>query len=274
VTALLEAGIEYIHRGWPILPVGTHKRPLIPGGFHNASMDEAIILEWSQRFPNALWAVATGEGSGVVALDVDVRETGSGNDTLEELGVPFHPTTPTAHTPSGGYHCLFQWPDFKVASSAGKVGPFLDVRGDDGYLIVPPGAGRKWDEHLGLDTPLAEMPEWMMVAEAKEAKPAPPPRPTRDLNPYGKAALERAANAIVKAFNGQQRETLNREAFGIGQLVGGSILPATLALNTLSWAARQMPSYDSRRPWRSHDLNHAINDAFNAGLRQPREART
>jgi hypothetical protein len=105
-----------------------------------------------------------------VVLDIDIRESGSGIDTLQMLGVNFHPITPTAHTPSGGIHCFFAWPGYKVPNSASKIGPYLDVRGDGGYVVLPPGPGRFWDPHLGPDTPLTAMPEWLVVAEPDAPK--------------------------------------------------------------------------------------------------------
>jgi hypothetical protein len=118
------------------------KVPLTQHGVLDATVDEAIIGAWWERNPDAIPAIATGKASGVVALDVDIRPGVHGPDSLEALGVAFHPTTPTAHSPSGGYHILFRWPGYEVRSSTSKLGPCLDVRGDGGSLILPPGPGR------------------------------------------------------------------------------------------------------------------------------------
>ena len=151
-----EAALIYAARGWPMFPVSPGKKPLTEHGLLDASLDEKVILAWLERWPEMLIAIATGEASGVVALDVDFRPEGNGRNTLEyELEVYFPLTTPIAHSPSGGYHILFAWPGHDVSCSAGKLGRFLDVRGDRGSLILPPGPGRWWDPAIPWTTPLA-----------------------------------------------------------------------------------------------------------------------
>jgi putative DNA primase/helicase len=274
----LDAALAYVSRGWPVVPFAERngrKFPLTEHGFTDATLDANFILEWWWRWPSALAAIATGKASRVIALDIDVRPDGSGLDTLEELGHPFHPVTPTAHTPRGGVHCLFSWPGFEVPSSAGKIGRLLDIRGDGGALILPPGPTRYWDPHLGLDTPLAPLPAWILFA----VKPREPtlPRSTNcplgALPPYGEAALDSAVERIVSAPNGEQHFTLNRECFAIGGLAAGGAIPSALALEALQWAAQQMPSHDWRRPWRHQELVRQVERSFLDGLAHPREVR-
>jgi hypothetical protein len=71
--------------------------------------------------------------------------------------------------------------------------------------------------------------------------------PVTDFHVYARTALERAAGAIASAPNQQQNRTLNREAFGIGQLVAGRALPERMARTMLIAAARRMPNYDDRK---------------------------
>jgi hypothetical protein len=272
-SATLRFAAHYVARGWRIFPVRHDKRPLTGHGHLDASLDMAQIGEWWKRWPDALIAIATGEPSGVVALDVDIRPGVHGPDSLEALGVTFHPATPTAHTPSGGYHCLFQWPGHDVKTIAGKLGAGLDVRGDGGSLILPPGPGRFWDPHLAYDgVPLAEMPSWMKLAEP-EPRPPPSGRPVGTLDRYNEVALDHAIRAILEAPAGQQRHTLNREAFSIATLVEGAGMPPSLALQALHWAASQVTSHNRHRPWRPRELEKKVDDAFRDGLRHPRERR-
>jgi hypothetical protein len=198
-----------------------------------------------------------------------------GPDSLKAIGCTFHPITPTAHTPSGGYHCLFQWPGYEVRNSAGRLGQGLDIRGDGGSLMLPPGPGRSWDPHLGLDRSLAPMPEWMTPKEPETLKTTPrgPVPPVGELSPYCEAAARNAYKRIVEAPAGQQEATLNREAFGLASLVAGWGMPPKLALDVLHKAAQKMPSHDRRRPWRPKELDRKVTDAFAAGLRSPRVVR-
>jgi putative DNA primase/helicase len=273
MSAVLNAALDYARRGWPVFPCNVLKRPMTAHGFHDATLDEAQIRAWCWN--EALVAVATGKRSGLVVLDIDIREKGSGLDSLEMLGINFQPKTPTAHTTSGGIHCFFAWPGYEVRNSASTIGLYLDVRGDGGYVVLPPGPGRFWDPHLGLDTPLAPMPEWMLPKESEQPQMAPRElaRPVGRLSRYCEAALRGAYKRIVRAPNGAQEGTLNSEAYCLGTLVAGEGMPPALAIQVLERAAADMPNYDRSRPWTAKDLQRKVTDAFTAGLRHPKERR-
>jgi hypothetical protein len=273
ITSPGEAALVYAGRyGWRVFPVSPDKRPLTAHGRSDATTDQPVIRDWFDRWPRALAAVATGAESGVVAIDVDVSHNVHGPDSLEELGVAFHPATWSAHSPSGGFHLLFRHPDHFVKTVAGKLGPGLDVRGDGGSLTLPPGPGRFWDPHLRPDlVDLAPFPNWGRIPEpAPEAIPSRAGFVDQTLSRYGEAAIDGAVDAIVKAPAGQQEATLNRECFSIGQLVGGGVVPAALAEDALKIAAAGMPSYDRRRPWNRRELDRKIQAALFAGMREPR----
>jgi len=272
LSGALDAALGYAERGWPIFPMSATKRPLTGHGVLDATVDAAQIREWFTRWPGALAAMATGERSGIVAVDIDVRPDVNGFDTLAELGIDFHPGTPTAHSPSGGCHVLFAWPGHFVKTAAGQLGRGLDIRGDGGSLILPPGPRRFWDPHLHSDsTPLAPLPAWAVIKDqVEQPKSAQRSRPVGSLSRYGEAALDNAVKRIIEAPSGEQETTLNASAYGIGQLSGGGVIPAGLALDALLWAARRMPSFDSRRPWRPVDLERKVKSAFTDGLREPR----
>lgn len=275
----LDAALDYAARGCPVFPVCFNpdplakKYPLTAHGMNDATRDERTILEWWGRWPNAVPAILTGEPSGIVALDIDIRPCGSGFDSLDELGVTTHPIAPTAHTPRGGCAVLFRWPGHFVKTCVSELAPYLDIRGDRGSLILPPGPGRFWDPHLGLNVPIPETPEWMLVAEPAAPVLAAQFRPARPqpLSRYAEAALDSAVKAILHAPDGQQRDTLNREAYSIARLVANNEISAALALEALIWAAQQMRSYDTRRPWRPDEINKLVRTAFADGLARPRQ---
>jgi hypothetical protein len=276
----------YAARGWPVFPVRfnsdplARKYPLTEHGKNDASLDERVISEWWRRWPNAVPSIVTGERSRVIALDIDLRPGGSGFDVLDDLSdslndpsIAQHPIAPTAHTPRGGCAVLFRWPEHFVKTCSGELAPHLDIRGDRGSVILPPGPGRFWDPHLGPETPIPPMPAWMVLAEAAAPEPPiarQPARPQR-LSRYAEAALDRAVKAIVDAPAGQQRDTLNREVYSIARLVAGGVMPAALAIEALQWAARQLRSFDPHRPWRPSELDKLVRSAFTDGLARPRQ---
>ena len=276
MTGALDAALGYAARGWPVSPWitrGNRKFPLTEHGHLDATTDRAMLEHWRTRWPNAIPAIATGAPSGVVALDIDIRPDGSGFDSLDDLGIAFHPEAPTAHTPQGGCAVLFRWPGYFVKTCSGELAPHLDIRGDGGSLILPPGPGRFWDPHLGPDTPLPAMPEWMRIVEPESqpiSQDAAPLRPQR-LSRFAEAALDAAVKAITSAPDGQQRDTLNREVYSIAGLAGSGVLPTGLAIEALQWAARQLRSYDHRHPWRTAELDKIVRGAFADGLMHPRQ---
>lgn len=75
INPLLNAALDYALRGWRVLPcVPCGTVPLTAHGVHDATAEIAMILEWRARWPDAHVAVALGQASGIVVLDVDDSE--------------------------------------------------------------------------------------------------------------------------------------------------------------------------------------------------------
>lgn len=94
-------------RNWFIFPV-RDRRPLTPHGHKDASRDPEQVAEWSDQFPGCSWGIDL-ERSGLVVLDVDVKEGKPGMESLEQI-VHELPETLAAMTPSGGMHFYFTRP--------------------------------------------------------------------------------------------------------------------------------------------------------------------
>jgi hypothetical protein len=159
---LLGAALAYARRGIPVFPCEPGgKAPLTYNGFWDASTDPRRITAWWSRWPAANVGVPTGERSGLLVLDVDPRDGGAeGLAALERAGGPL-PETAKSRTGGGGTHVFFAYPAGEVVrSSAGKLGPGLDVRGEGGYVVVPP--SRTQGAYVWLDrSPLAD-PAWLL----------------------------------------------------------------------------------------------------------------
>jgi hypothetical protein len=80
---------------------------------------------------------------------------------------------------------------------------------------------------------------------------------------YAATALESACKAVAGALQGSRNYTLNREAFGIAQLVAGGELPEVLARDHLLAAALRAGL------GRAEALS-TLQSAFSAGATQPR----
>lgn len=140
---LLAAALEYAAQGLPVIPIkrGRKKPPYIKGWPDLASTDPNVIKQWWTEFPQANVAIVTGRRSGLVVLDVD-KKTG-GFDSLKQLLEKYGPLPETlsADTPRGGKHYFFRTKR-KFQNSAGKIANGIDVRGDDGYVVVAPSVFR------------------------------------------------------------------------------------------------------------------------------------
>jgi len=180
----LKAALDYARRGLPVLPCHSirdgkcsccdrpglpslptdkcdrpGKHPWTKNGFKNATTDADQIRSWWRTYPDANIGIATGRASGIIVIDCDVKDGRDGRETLYGLTKQYRalPDTPSTVTGSSTEHFLFRHPAgiAKVPSRAG-VAPGIDVRGDAGYIIVPPslhqsGGRYRWKPGHTLD---------------------------------------------------------------------------------------------------------------------------
>lgn len=263
--------------GLPVFPCDENKRPMTPNGFKDATLDPDLIRRSFARA--AMIGIPTGEASGFFVLDLDCKNGAQGLEWLAAHEARL-PQTRRHRTRSGGIHLLFAMPAGRtIRNSASKVGPGVDVRGTGGYIIAPPSDGYDVVDVSSI----APAPLWLLDLIDPPALQAQPiaPRPVSHSNhsvnslrnsnegtPYGLAALEDATTLILSAPDGAKFDTLNRQAFGIGQLVGAGELtqgPAIAALRSALEGIRH----------RCEDFAHAekgLRVAFEQGMAQPRQA--
>src|SRR5215813_6194441 len=261
----LDDALEYVRKGLPVFPCSPlDKKPLTPHGFKDATTDEAQIRAWWGGWPNAMIAAPTGPASGVWALDPDVDSVKQldGVAVLNQL-VAQHgplPQTLTSITPRGGKHLFFAWdPNIDIRNSESKVGPGIDVRGNGGYVILPPsrsgtGGAYQWDPNSPRT--FAPAPPWLvMLAKAKK------------VSAYAKAALERECKTVAAALPGTRNSALNKAAFNLGQLIGGGALDEQEVRDRLFEAAEtcRLVADDGA----AKALN-TIDSGITAGKQQPR----
>lgn len=158
----LAHAINYAKRGWVVIPVNK-KIPLVKGWQNSTVPTPDEVEQWWNLYPTANVGIVTGERSGLVVLDVDLKSNGF--DTLSKLESEHGklPETLSVTTGGGGRHYYFKYPATKIGNSAGKIGQGLDIRGDCGQVVAPPsmhesGNEYKWDN--GVDP--AELPQWLL----------------------------------------------------------------------------------------------------------------
>ena len=238
------------------------------------------IRRWWARWPLANPAIATGEMSGVWALDPDKHDGRDGLATLAGLERQYGklPRTPVQRTGSGGEHRLFRMNGVDVRNSAGKLGPGIDVRGNGGYIVLPPsvhpsGGIYEWlDDAHPADVEPADAPDWLygLLQKRQDTNPGQTDTAGARLNwaihsAYVRAAVEGELGRVLSAADGSRNETLNRAAFALGQFVGAGALDRGDAEARLLRAARAAGLDDG-------EAVKTINSGLNAGELQPREA--
>ena len=173
---------KYLEKGWRLFPChaivdgrctcgkkdchSPGKHPRITDWPKKASSDPAVINNWATMYPNTNWALATGAGSDVFVLDIDVAK-GNGFESLEEFEQNRQegplPRTLEATTGSGGRHLFFKFPrDLTEELSIGTSWlPNIDFRGNGGYVILAPGnhvSGGQYRWRNFEDAVLADLP--------------------------------------------------------------------------------------------------------------------
>lgn len=225
-----EMAEPYIARRWKVFPVNRDKRPMVEKGYQSATCDPEIIASWSRRFPTANIAIATGAMSGITVLDVDGPKGEESFCALKKrVTIPDAPTVRSAR----GWHLYFRHAG-RTPSSAGRIGPGIDVRANGGSITAPPsvhatGHIYEWLEPLGErlpSLPLALFPDLYR------------PQVVITRRPIDLIDLRELADQVAGAPEGERNHRLNSAAFQAGLLVGEGLVSYGEAHDALFQAAR------------------------------------
>lgn len=213
---------HYLALGWAILPCfeisdsgvcacgdaqcrSPGKHPRVRSGVKDATTNPLLVAEWFSRWPKANLAVATGSISGLFVVDIDPKN--DGDEAFRELERE-HGPLPRAIaciTGSLGEHIYFQHPGGTVRNS--PLGRGLDIRGDGGYVVVPPSlhvSGRSYSWNVDAEPSsgsLTPAPGWLLrLFEARRTGGTSRPDSWRELVAEGVSAGGR--NQAVAALAG------------------------------------------------------------------------
>lgn len=150
----LAYALKYAGRGWSVFPLHSvtcgdcscgretcsspGKHPRTKNGVKEATTNKKQISDWWQMWPTANIGIATGRAShGLYVLDVDFAKGANLDDLAPFVDLLELTDTWTVRTGSGGIH-LYMRSDEDLPNTAGKLAPFLDTRGEGGYVVAPP----------------------------------------------------------------------------------------------------------------------------------------
>jgi hypothetical protein len=273
MSDLLAAALDYAARGLPVFPlVPAGKAPAVSRGFLSATTNPATIRRfWTN--PECNVAIPTGARSGFWVLDVDGVE---GATALRELELEHGdiPSTRTVVT-ARGWHAWFAYSG-SIPTTVGRIGPGVDTRGDDGYVVVPPSVHKTGHRYAFLDDPWAPIepaPSWLINAARTKAvkliteRAVAMIRGPRLAGTYGRAALQAEVAALAATPPGRRNDTLNRAAFSLFQLVAGGEVSESEVVAALQQAcvANGLAADDG---WGS--VHATIRSGRFAGLQHPR----
>jgi hypothetical protein len=247
MTALRDAALAYSAAGLPVFPLGpATKVPAIKGGFRGATTNpETIKRLW--RIGDRNIGMPTGPASGIWVVDIDP----GGSEHLERLEREHGQLSPTrtVRTPRGGTHLWFRY-TAPVPSTAGRIAPHIDTRGDGGYVVVVPSVTVNGTYSWLGDpkAPLATAPGWLIalarnkpkISECAVAAINHRVSKTPDHKcAYGRAALDREIAELAATPPGQRNHRLNYTAFRLFQLVAGGELSESGIADRLIEACEQ-----------------------------------
>lgn len=153
-----EAALELAEAGFSIVPISpASKRPLEKWkGLQEEAADEEVIGRWWSDYPDADVGVVTGQVSGIVVIDCDSDEA---IELVNAQGID----SPVRVRTKRGLHLYFAHNGSRVRNAVNWRGMSgVDVRGDGGYVKVPPSTNYSWDNKYPIDINdlVHEMPRW------------------------------------------------------------------------------------------------------------------
>lgn len=228
---VLEAALSHAKNGRPVIPLfgiiegrcecelyrrepckSPGKHPRFKDWLNRATTVPDIINGWWQEHPRSNVGIVTGESSGILLLDVDLKDDGP--EHLAELEKRYGPLPHTAEsiTGSGGRHILFKYSPGRDIPNKARFYPGLDTRSNGGMFVAPGSlhvSGRRYEwevEHHPDDVPLAEAPEWLLkLMERQQAHKA--------AQPVSDYIKEGERNSTLTSLAGtMRRRGMSREA--------------------------------------------------------------
>lgn len=258
----LEAATKYAEKGWMVFPCNTDKSPKTKNGKDNATTDMEQIKEWWSKWPDASIGMATGPGSGVWVLDIDMP---NGNKNLQAIEQEYGriPDTLIQRTGGGGLQYFFRWNGREIRNSSSKIAKNIDVRGDGGYVILPPSSHPSNNVYRWITkNPIIEAPEWLAdKALNANSKTSTDRQSSVDL--YNQKALAGEISKLAMVSEGERNETLNRAAYSLGQLISGNGMDRLAVESALLGVAIS-------KGLTTKEAQATIQSGIEAGLKSPR----
>ena len=226
-NAALDAALALGADGWFCFPCLRDKRPATPRGFKQARRDPNGLRELWRQFAAPLVGVLTGAACDVDVLDLDHKHLEASawwTANRDRL-----PKTRCHRTRSGGLHLLFRHAA-GLRSTAAKIAPGVDTRGDGGYIIWWPAAGFP----VLNDMPPAPWPAWLI---GQLQTPSATSRKHRTMIIPDDRALGRLVRVVAGAPEGQRNNLAFWAACRAGEMARSGLIGLETAAAVIAAAA-------------------------------------
>ncbi len=206
---------------------------------YSATRDPDRLREMWGTYPHGLLALRTGLKSQVFVVDCDRHPGGAdGVATLAELkrrDEDSFPDTVTSLTGGGGKHLFYLHPGEKylVKSSQSRLGPGIDVKGENSYVVLPPShkasksSGYNWEERAA---PWEET-IWKIDARTSVAVASEPDHIVRIIDIFDEEflkaaplAVEEARDRLMYAVRGERNSLLFLLGCRIGEAMAAGVM--------------------------------------------------
>ncbi len=177
----------------------------------------------AKQFPTCNFAVAAGEKSGILVLDVDVKNNQLGAESLEKLEKENGKIeTFTTRTPSDGRHLYFQYPEGNGQIKNGELTEYsgIEIKADGGGITLPGSLYNDGREYILLDDrkPIP-CPSWLLkILESRASVDARRPKPSSEEGSGDIKSGERN-NRLTSLAGGMRRAGHGKEAIIAALLV-------------------------------------------------------
>lgn len=133
MTTILDAALELLDRDFSVIPVNrADKKPYVKWTEYTKRLPtQEELYRWWELWPQANVAIITGSISGIWAIDAD------GPVGIDWVTANL-PKTGVYSITAKGLHAIYAIPKGATIRNAVRLAPEVDVRGEGGYIVVPP----------------------------------------------------------------------------------------------------------------------------------------
>lgn len=257
-AALLDAALRYLDQGFSVIPIfhtisadQDSKTPVIKWKDYQTRLPtEDEVLEWwpdDGRKPSNL-GICTGAVSGVIVLDCDDEAAMAWADA-HGLRSPVRVKT------RRGEHRYFGHPGVETRNRAKIGGQHLDLRGDGGYVVMPPSINEAdpanpFAYELVMELDWDELPTWPGAPDRPEEWdfarldlthiPLPDPELLLSADERARLAVERRHGVLLEDGCGRNRLIMARIRELVAAGLDGAELDAGIAKFQSDWFADEL----------------------------------